>query len=1080
MTDKFSLLPIRKLLQLSLNHIDNKNGFLSLPEELFFTPRESDSFRMTRFGQLLETPLGVAAGPHTQLSQNIVASWLAGARYIELKTVQTLDKIEVSKPCIDMQDEGYNCEWSQELTMEESFDQYLDAWIVLHILKHKLGHPRKESPGFIFNMSVGYDLKGIMKENVQWFFSKMADASLELKAKLKEISDIYPKVEQLKISSTLSNNITLSTMHGCPAGEIQQIAEYLISERGLHTTVKLNPTLLGKKELSAIIANSGFDTIVPDEAYTHDLKYADAIKMIKTLSHSAKKKQVFFGLKLTNTLESQNHKEIFDKAVDMMYGSGKMLHPISVNTARKIQTEFNGQLDISFSGGADAFNVSEILNAGLSPVTVSSDLLKPGGYGRLAQYFKNISGSQFPKRDSLAKQDAEIALNHLNKYADEVKTDPRYKKTDFKTPSIKTQTPLSIFDCAFAPCESTCPTNQDIPSYMYYTARGEYDKAFDVISKTNPFPHTTGLVCDHECETKCTRINYDSPLKIREIKHFIAEKHKQTINPEAATADDFIEKNIEAPGKKVAVIGAGPSGLSCAYFLKKAGFSVKIYELSEKAGGMPAGVIPKFRLPDEAIETDINSITELGVEIAYNQNISAQTFKEIRAQYNYVYIATGAQQALTLPIEGADTETLTDPLKLLDKVKQSPEINIGKNIAVIGGGNTAMDVARTAMRLVGSGGKVSILYRRTIKQMPADADEIKEALEENIQIIELVSPVKITKTNQTVQLFLERMELGEKDAGGRRRPIAITGSEFSMEFDTVVPAVGQNLDIDFADDQKLQTENKIHQTQLNNVFIGGDAMRGASSLIKAIADGRKTAQTIIDKEQTGYDTRNKEKRSPQTVRNLMIKKAERIQTDNNISQNHDTLNFEHIHTTFTESEAKTEAERCLLCDELCNICTTVCPNFALLPYEVPVKNYQLQQIKDGKITDGQVFSITQNQQIIHIADFCNACGNCNSFCPTADAPYKTKPHLYLNFKDFADNKDGYFYNEKEKTLYYKLDGFDFKLQLSGNKFNYETDNITAVLDSNTLNIIEYTGIDEPDFKQAVVMKQLFEAVNQIF
>jgi putative selenate reductase len=265
-----------------------------------------------RYNQLLETPIGVAAGPQTQLAQNIISAWLCGARYIELKTIQTLDELTISKPCIDMQDEGYNCEWSQELKIKESYEEYLKAWILIHLLKHKFNWDNSEGLGVIFNMSVGYNLEGILKDNVQWFFNKMSDCSYEKEQMIKSLSKFYPEIQKINIPNQISNNITLSTMHGCPPDEIEKIASYLICDKKLHTTVKLNPTLLGAKELRTILNEKlGFKTTVPDIAFEHDLKYPDAIKIIRNLQNDAQKTGVQFSIKLTNTLESVNHKNIF-------------------------------------------------------------------------------------------------------------------------------------------------------------------------------------------------------------------------------------------------------------------------------------------------------------------------------------------------------------------------------------------------------------------------------------------------------------------------------------------------------------------------------------------------------------------------------------------------------------------------------------------------------------------------------------------------------------------------------------------------------------------------------------------------
>jgi len=286
MPAKFYPVAISHLLRLIFRELDNDTGVFGIPQELFFVPRDNEALRTEIFAHKMHSPVGVAAGPHTQLAQNIVAAWLMGSRYIELKTVQTLDEIEVPKPCIDMQDEGYNCEWSQELTIKESYNEYLNAWIIIHILNHRLGWGN--DPGTVFNMSAGYNLQGIMNDNVQWFLDKMRNCSDELAGKIPEIIDIYPAVTGIKIPSTISDNITLSTMHGCPADEIEDIARFLLEKRKLHTLVKLNPTLLGPETLRDILNNKlRFKTLVPDEAFKHDLKFPDAVRIIKSLQKIA-------------------------------------------------------------------------------------------------------------------------------------------------------------------------------------------------------------------------------------------------------------------------------------------------------------------------------------------------------------------------------------------------------------------------------------------------------------------------------------------------------------------------------------------------------------------------------------------------------------------------------------------------------------------------------------------------------------------------------------------------------------------------------------------------------------------------
>lgn len=1075
MTDNFKTTPLIDLLQIILNQLDKGDNLFSLPNKLFFYPSENDIFRETRYGRILESPIGVAAGPHTQLAQNILISWLAGARYIELKTVQTLDEIHVSKPCIDMQDEGYNCEWSQELKLEESFNEYLNALILIHIVKDKLKIGSPDYDGFIFNMSAGYDLKGIKNENVQWFLDKMMNAQSELNAKIDQIKDIYPNVVNLKINPIIADNITLSTMHGCPPDEIEAIAQYLISEKKLHTTIKLNPTLLGKEELNLILKNSGYSTFVPDVAFEHDPLIDDAVRIIKNLSKIAENENRFFGIKLTNTLESINNKDVFPENEKMMYASGKVLHPIAINVARKLQNHFNGILDVSFSGGADAFNIKEIIACGLFPVTVSTDLLKPGGYGRLKQYIDNLKDSSIPENKNMA-------LENLNSYADFVKTYNYYKKQTFANQSIKTNHVLNSFDCAFAPCEETCPTNQGIPSYMYHTAKGNVDKAYQVIAETNPFANVTGMVCDHICQTKCTRINYDSSLLIRDIKRFIVENHNQ--NSDSENIQDNANVNIH--NTKVAVIGAGPSGLSCAYYLRKAGFDVDIYEENAYSGGMVSQAIPKFRLSNTAIDIDINNIIDLGVKIHYSAKVDKNIFENLKKSHNYIYIGVGAQKFRKIFNSDFDISFNPSPIEFFNfaNAQQNEKyftINISK-IAVIGGGNTAMDVARTAKRLIGDKGNVSIIYRRTIKEMPADFEEIKGAIDEGVNVMELTHPIEVHQNNGKLKnITFVKMKLGHKDNSGRRSPEIIKNSEFDIDFDIIIEAIGQDIDIDFINKNDIKNLQSKYQTALENVYIGGDALRGASSIINAVGDGRKAAQEIIQKQGIDFNTNKHLARPKNNTTDLMLKKAIRTEgvKPREIDLN-SRNNFDLISVTLTKEEAVKEAERCLLCDEVCNICTTLCPNLALQAYETNTVKYNLQKMCEGKIVDDKIFEISQNQQIIHIADWCNQCANCETFCPTAGAPYIEKPHLYIDKSYFEQQKDGYYFDLQNNMLLAKDNENVFYFSEKNEYFEFKSSKFSAILEKQNFRIINYTGKENKSLKKAAQMSIILKGAQNFY
>ena len=1035
MSDKFHTVSLRHLLKSILNELDSQGTVFGIPQELFFIPDRHRSLETVLFGQRIESPVGVAAGPHSQMAQNIIAAWLMGARYMELKTVQTLDELTVPKPCIDMRDEGYNCEWSQELKIKESFNEYLNAWIIIHILNRRLWH--SNDPGTLFNMSVGYNLEGIMSENVQWFLAKMRNCDAELAAKREEISDICTEIFDIDIPASISDNITLSTMHGCPAEEIEDIARYLLEKQKLHTLVKLNPTLLGPERLRDILNNKlRFKTSVPDIAFEHDLKYPDAIRIISTLQKAGKDNGLQFGVKLTNTLEAVNGAKIFDSDVEMMYMSGRALHPISVNLAAKLQNDFVGELLMSFSAGADAFNTAAVLSCGFKTVTVCSDLLKPGGYMRINQYIGELEKSNF-KPGLLNASDA---LSNLNRYAGEVLHSEAYRMGYLRSPDIKTKRELGIFDCISAPCRDTCATNQDVPDYLWFTSAGRFEKAYETILKTNPFPSVTGMVCDHLCQGKCTRVNYDSPLHIREVKRFISEQEEVKLKP---ACDN---------GLKAAVIGAGPSGLACAYYLRLAGFIVNVFEAKDKAGGMVKYAIPGFRLTDDAVDRDIRRITDLGVNIRYNSKVDIPAFESLKKDYQYIFAGPGAQLSAPFEIEGATAAGVLEPLEFLFDARQSKKTEIGKNVVIIGGGNTAMDAARTAWRLAGENGKVTVVYRRTINEMPADQGEIMAVLDEGAEIIELAAPEKVLTDNGRVRALLcSRMELKGVDRTGRPMPVRIPGSEFEIPCDTVIPAIGQQTDIAFATAGDLVADRNTYRTRLEKIFTGGDAMRGASTAINAIGDGRKAAAGIIEDARINFNIEKPAGRTNLSKKELMIKRAMRTPAQQIARQHQNSLrNFDPVSETMDKEAVMSEADRCLWCDEICNICTTVCPNFANRGYEITPVKYDLQKAiisENGavEIMEDRVFEVSQKYQILNIANFCNECGNCNTFCPSAGVPYKEKPRFYLTISSFNEADEGYYFaNLKDrKNLIFKHKNHITTLTELDDEYIYENDYVTG-------------------------------------
>jgi putative selenate reductase len=1069
-SDKLYTYPVDRLLKWILSELKQDKIF-SYYKELFFRPKSSDLFRMQRYNQVLDNPLGVAAGPHTQLSQNIVLSWLFGARYIELKTVQVLDNIEVSKPCIDMQDEGYNCEWSQELSIYESFNQYLDAWIILHILKDMFGYEL----GCIFNISVGYDLKGIKSEKVQWFLSKMKNASEELAHKTELLSKIYPGIRDLKIPAQISNNVTLSTMHGCPPNEIESIAKYLIEEWKFHTAVKFNPTLLGKEKLRELLNTKlGYKISIPDEAFEHDITFSDSIKIIKNLNRAAGENKVEFGVKLTNTLESLNKSKWLPESEKMIYMSGRALHPITVNTAALLQNEFDGNLDISFSGGADAFNFADLIASNLKPVTVCSDLLKPGGYSRLPQYLQNLhtemikysagSISEFIAIKGNSNDVNSAGLNYLNEYAERTLTSKQYYKSFAKNTDIKTKRKLTELDCIHAPCIETCAVSQKVPEYLYHAANNDFAKSFEAILEDNALPNITGMVCDHLCQTKCTRINIDNSLLIREVKRFTADYESK----------DFENKHISNSGYKAAIIGAGPSGLSAAYFLAQAGLRVDVYESHERGGGMAASTIPVFRISDDSLEHDVNYLKSIGVNFHFKQTVDYEQFQNLVDNYKFVYVAVGAQRGKPLNITGENNKGVLDQITFLEAVKNNQNIKLGKSVAVIGGGNSAMDAARTAKRLISNiNGEVTVVYRRTISEMPADKEEVEALLEEGINVYELTAPKSISKSNGKLDLTCIKMELGETDDSGRRRPVPIDESDFILVFDNIITAIGQEVLLDFLPGHSLDINPVTKETNFVNIYAGGDAVRGADSLINAMADGKDAALQIIAKINSSRE--NELRTDPKiSLKDYQEKLSRRVYSKTLPTLPLENRNsFDLVNPLPDKEFIIEEASRCLYCDEVCNICVSVCPNLANYYYETdPVKiEYPVIHFENDKyhITGQEIFEVNQKYQIFNINDFCNECGNCDTFCPTSGAPYKVKPKFSLSEKSFNEDDKGYLI--KDDKLFYKENGTLHTLSIEDDKIHYSNNDYEAVFktDFTIVSIKNKTGSRKPEVRKIAEM-----------
>ena len=954
MSDIMTCMPFGQLMDWVLQEKKGQDTVFGVHRPYTADPKND----MTIFTRNLETPVGPAAGPHTQLAQNIIASYYAGARFFELKTVQKMDGAELSacvnKPCILADDEGYNCEWSTELTVPDAMGEYIKAWFILHVIAKEFGLGAQD--GFQFNISVGYDLAGIKGDKVNTFIDGMMEAKdtvifQECRKWLLDNADKFQNFTREDIEaipSNVCNSATISTLHGCPPQEIESIANYLLTEKHLNTFVKCNPTLLGYDFARKTMDEMGYDYMVfGDFHFRDDLQYEDAVPMLTRLMKLSEELGLEFGVKITNTFPVDVTRN--ELPSEEMYMSGKALFPLSISLAAKLSAEFAGKLRISYSGGADYFNIDKIVGCGIWPVTMATTLLKTGGYQRFTQVADKVEGICPKKWEG-------IDVDALKKLAADAITDGHHVKNIKPVPNRKSTKEVPLLDCFYAPCSEGCPIHQDIPQYVALTGEGKYKEALEVILEKNALPFITGTLCAHNCMTKCTRNFYEESVNIRGTKLTAAEHGYEQLIGEI--------KAGEPNGKKVAVVGGGPAGIAAAYFLAREGAAVTIFEKEEKAGGVIRYVIPGFRIGDAAIDKDISFIQKMGVEICTNTEITSVA--DLKAQgYDAVILAIGAGKPGTLKLEKGET---VNALKFLRDFKANDgKLNIGKNVVVIGGGNTAMDTARAAKRTEGVE-HVYLVYRRTKRYMPAAEDELLEVLKEGVEFKELLSPVSLDGG----RLLCKKMKLGQMDASGRAG-VTETADVVEVPADTVIVAVGEKIDTDFytanqiaVDERgKAKVNDKTLETSVSGVYVAGDGARGAATIVEGIRDAQLAVKDILGKEIT------RDAAVTGDVKDCFEKKGI----------------LKH------SKEAKTEEERCLTCNKVCENCVDVCPNRANISIKVP--------------------GMAMNQ-VIHVDYMCNECGNCKSFCPYESAPYKDKFTLFANEKDMADSKnDGFVVLDKE-------------------------------------------------------------------
>ena len=632
--------------------------------------------------------------------------------------------------------------------------------------------------------------------------------------------------------------------------------------------------------------------------------------------------------------------------------SGRSLYPLTLSLAGKLSHEFDGKLRISYSGGADIFNMKALIGCNIWPVTMATTLLKSGGYNRLHQ----IAGDLAPSSEAFTGVD----VAKLDALLDQLFADTHYQKPMKPIPSRKMDKKVPLIDCFTAPCREGCPIHQDIPAYLMRVKAGKYDEALEIITKRNALPFITGTICSHRCQDKCMRNAYEESVYIRSAKLKAAEGGFAAVLP-------TLKPGAPVAGVKVAVIGGGPAGLSAAFFLGRAGADVTVFERKNELGGIVRHVIPAFRISDEAIENDValakavGAKFELGVEVKDVQSLFAQG-------YTHVILATGAWMPGRAGLSYGDE---MDVIDFLEAAKKAPEtLKLGADVVVIGGGNTAMDAARAAKRIPGVE-NVRLVYRRTKRYMPADQEELEFALEDGVEFMELLAPVGVKDGVLTCHV----MELGAPDASGRRSPVD-TGRVVEVPATTVIAAVGEKVDTGLYTANGLAVDNRgkavvdaeTLESSVKHVYVIGDGQKGPGTVVEAIADATKAAKAIVP-----FDTESEVEKNVNADYDAPLAKRGDLCTD---CKSCDDL-------------------RCLGCATVCETCTEVCPNRANVAIRVPGMRMR---------------------QIVHVDGMCNECGNCATFCPYDSRPYKDKFTLFWSEEDFNNSEnEGFLRLEGSKT-----------------------------------------------------------------
>ncbi len=550
-----------------------------------------------------------------------------------------------------------------------------------------------------------------------------------------------------------------------------------------------------------------------------------------------------------------------------------------------------------------------------------------------------------------------------------------------KTGTWRTQKPF--YEDKTSPCNAACPAGNDIVSFILKMVQGDFEGAWDIIREENPFPGICGRVCFHPCEQKCNRGSFDEPVAIHALERFVADFASHLPSQKVHLLKK--EKNSRRKREKIAIIGAGPAGMSCAYHLARLHYDVTVFESLPFAGGVLRTGIPSYRLPREILNRELSAIEALGVKVKTGLPIGVERGMEDLKGYGAIFIATGANKSRQLHLPGERSRNVSRGLEFLKAINLGEEVEIGRRVAIIGGGNTAIDVARALIRL---GKAPLILYRRSREEMPAFEEEVAEALEEGVEFRFLVNPIRIRDDKGIKRLECLRMKLAEKDETGRRRPVPVADSQFFLEAEQVIFAAGEEVDVSFLHRGIKKKEGIVlthtgGRTSVDGIFAGGDFASRERTVAHAIGSGKRAAialdcylkkedpERVIQSLLVGYGPSmsifpyfhpGERSRSSHVVTfddlNLdYFEKAKRVEEAKYLLPER-TKGFFEVTSSLTERTASEEADRCFNCGTCneCETCYTFCPDASIL--------------KGIKSLSHQVDY-----------DFCKGCGICFVECP---------------------------------------------------------------------------------------------------